>query len=446
MNALPRLLARLLPGDPVVLALPDGDEGTIGAERLVFVRKSGSGAVVRTDDAREIPAALSFSALSRRLAAHPNWFRPHVEHLINLDRLRVIRKAGANRHELLLDGGATVPLTPVYAPSLRARLALETLDHVTPFDKIAGFMLKERLRDFEKPIHLMTRAELVAAFGSSGAAEVIASDLIKNFLWQFVSRIRDGKHAPLEGGNVRSLWYIIKPALSRVNALSGMDHYKTLSDRLAGFVEKGIMRYREFGLAEEEAWSIGDRRPEIIIAAEKRAHYRFLQKIQAEHGVTVIALAGKPKQITSEYFTDAFKEKVPGYWRKDRVLVIGLIDYDPSGWIIERNFLKDLKVFGIRSPRMVDLVRPVHFTAEELENFKYSLTKPDPNDPEGGAVAAGDAATLKAWMRKFRGVNGEPFGLESDALMITPDKVRRMIAQAIAAAPQRTGRRHSPAA
>jgi hypothetical protein len=71
-----------------------------------------------------------------------------------------------------------------------------------------------------------------------------------------------------------------------------------------------MMRYREFGLAEEENWAIGDRRPEVIVAAEKRGHFRFLQAIQKEFGVSVIALAGKPKTITSEYFTDAFKKKV----------------------------------------------------------------------------------------------------------------------------------------
>lgn len=432
MTDLPRLLARLLPGEPVGIILPDGAEGSVTADRLALVKKGGAaGAIVRTIAGEEFPAAQDFAALARRLSASGNWFKPHSDHLVNLDHLKLIRKVSSGRYALVLSGEAIAPLTSTYSPGLKSRLSLTKLDHVVPFDRVAYWILKEGLREFAKPIHLMTRQELIAAFGSTGQADVIVSNLIANFLWQFVSRIRAGLQAPLEGMNVRSLWYIIKPALSKVNALGGMDHYKTLSEKLADFVAKGMMRYREFGLAEEENWSIGDRRPEIIITAEKRAHFRFLLSIQKEFGVSVIALAGKPKTITSEYFTDAFKAKVADYWKKDRVLIVALIDYDPSGWIIGRTFLDDLRVFGIKNPRMVDLVTPANFTPEELEAYKYSLLKPDSGSSDGEGLDAGDATTLKKWMKKFGGVNGEPYGIETDALMIAPDKVKALIRQVI---------------
>jgi len=435
LNDLPRLLARLLPGEPIGIVLPDGAAGAVTADRLTLVKKGrGAGAIVRQIDGEEFPAAQDFAALTRRLVASGNWFKPHSDHLVNLDHLKRIQKVYSGRYDLALTGEAVAPLTSTYSADLKSRLPLDpldSLDHVVPFDRVAYWILKENLREFEKPIHLMTREELIAAFGSTGAADVIVSELIGNFLWQFVNRIRAGLQAPLEGMNVRSLWYIVKPALSKVNALGGMDHYKTLSEKLADYVSKGMMRYREFGLAEEENWSIGDRRPEIIITAEKRAHFRFLQSLQKEYGVSIIALAGKPKTITSEYFTDALKPKVPGFWKKDRVLVIALIDYDPSGWIIGRTFLDDLRVFGIKKPRLIDLVTPANFTAEELEAYKYSLIKPDAGSSEGEGMDAGDATTLKKWMKKFHGVNGEPFGLETDALMITPEKVQSLISQIV---------------
>lgn len=435
MTDLPRLLARLLPGEPVGIILPDGVEGSVTADHLVLVKKGrAAGAIVRTIAGEEFPAAQDFAALVRRLSAPGNWFKPHSDHLVNLDHLKLIRKVYSGRYDLTLTGEAVAPLTSTYSADLKSRLALDpldSLDHVMPFDRVAYWILKENLREFEKPIHLMTRQELIAAFGSTGAADVIVSELIGNFLWQFVNRIRAGLQAPLEGMNVRSLWYIIKPALSKVNALGGMDHYKTLSEKLADFVSKGMMRYREFGLAEEENWAIGDRRPEVIVAAEKRGHFRFLQTIQKEFGVSVIALAGKPKTITSEYFTDAFKAKVSDYWKKDRVRVIGLIDYDPSGWIIGRTFLDDLRVFGIKHAKLIDLVTPSNFTPEELESYKYSLLKPNVGSSDNDEPSASDATTLKKWMKKYHGVNDEPYGLETDALMITPDRVKVMIVNAI---------------
>lgn len=432
MTDLPRLLSRLLPGEPVGIILPDGVEGSVTADRLALVKKGrAAGAIVRTIAGEEFPAAQDFAALSRRLSASGNWFKPHSDHLVNLDHLKLIQKVYSGRYDLTLTGEAVAPLTSTYSPGLKSRLALDSLDHVMPFDRVAYWILKENLREFAKPIHLMSRQELIAAFGSTGAADVIVSELIGNFLWQFVNRIRAGLQAPLEGMNVRSLWYIIKPALSKVNALGGMDHYKTLSEKLADFVAKGMMRYREFGLAEEENWAIGDRRPEVIVAAEKRSLIKFLLKIREEFGVSVIALGGKPKTITSEYFTDAFKAKVTDYWKKDRVRVVGLIDYDPSGWIIGRTLLDDLRVFGIKNPTMIDLVKPAHFTPEELEICKYSLLKPDTGSSDGEGLDVGDATTLKKWMKKFGGVNGEPYGIESDALILAPDKLKPLLRQAI---------------
>lgn len=428
MNDLPGLLAHLLPGDPVGVILPDGAAGSVTADRLVLVRRE-NGAVTRLVDGSEFQAALDFISVSRRLLALPNWIKVSSDGLVNLDHLKRVYRSSDGRRVLLLSGGGSISLTSAFAGAFRARLGVESIDRVYPISRAADWMLKENLREFETPINLMKREELIAAFGSSGPADVIASDVIKNFLWQFVSRIRAGIQPPLEGQNVRSLWYVIKPALWRVNAKG--DHYKTLSDKLALFVARDMMSYREFGLVEEENWSIGDRRPEVIVAAEKRSHFRFLQTIQKEHGVSIIALAGKPKQITSEYFTDAFKEKVPKYWEKDRVLVVGMIDYDPSGWIIGRTFLEDLRVFGIKHSRLVDLVKPSHFNAEELEAYKYSLIKPDAGSGDGEGLDAGDATTLKKWMKKFGGVNGEPYGLETDALMITPDKVKALIRQTL---------------
>jgi hypothetical protein len=168
LNDLPRLLSRLLPGDPVGVIFPDGAEGAVTADRIALIKKGrGPGAIVRLVDGTELPAALDYATLFRRLSVSPNWFKPHIDHLVNLDRLERIGAASSDRYQLQLAGGAVAPLTNVYAPDLKSRLSLDSLDHVVPFNRPAYWMLKENLQDIEAPINKMEKPELLATFGAS---------------------------------------------------------------------------------------------------------------------------------------------------------------------------------------------------------------------------------------------------------------------------------------
>ena len=62
------------------------------------------------------------------------------------------------------------------------------------------------------------------------------------------------------------------------------------------------------------------------------------------------------------------------------------------------------------------MVQPSIFTPEELEAYKYSLVGENEATP----------AMVKKWLKKTGGINGQPYGLETDALMITPSKVKAL--------------------
>jgi hypothetical protein len=441
MQDLLDLVQAITPEDKISLRTPEGISITT-LDKVSFVQKERDAIKVHLTDGSEAEVVSTPQDIFKQLNSDQQWFKTHRDILINLRNLIEInpgkppeqqiedeedRLAGSYYH-VTLKGGSVATVTPHYAPKLAEHFNLQNLEHITPFNRVAYWLMKENLHDYDKPITKMSVKELTEHFSEDSSDRIIVSNLIANFLWQFVSYIRKGEAEPLEGGNVRSLWYLIKPTLSRIGALSGMDHYKTLSEKMAHFSAHHIMKYKEFGLIEEGNWSIGTTRPDVILVAEKRAHFYFLKKMQKEFGVSIIALGGKPKTITSEYFTDAFKEQIPDYHNLENIKLIGLIDYDPSGQIIEETFQDDLRIFDLKKTTYQGLVIPENFTQEELEVYKYNLLE---TYDAVGQPQSKWPKELKDWLRDTNGINGEPFGLETDALMLDQGIIIKMIQEII---------------
>jgi hypothetical protein len=278
------------------------------------------------------------------------------------------------------------------------------------------------IKQIDKNILYMSREELFKEFASS-TGEVVVSVLIVNFLWQQICYIRQGNESPVDGGNVRSLWYLIKPVIYRIQPkpVRGVDHYKTLSEKISLMVEKKLFSYSEFGLYEDGKWSVGNKIPHIIIMAEKDSHYNFLLKMQEELGCSIISSGGQPKTISSEYFSIEFKKKVPGYYKKGKVKLIALVDYDPFGFLLLDTLVDDLRVFGIKGIAVNNLSVPKNYTKEELEYLHYDL------------IYEGDVSQtiLKKWMRKTKGIDGNAWGMEVDVLMMDKKRVRELILKEI---------------
>ncbi len=398
----------------LALLAPEGMAFVRIAE-IAYAKKSGDVAAVTLMDGSKLLSYESFEDVRKALAPCGMFIQVQRAAIANISAAASIAPLSGPNFLLGFKGRAPgIELNAAYAEGVKKRLGLRTLEHVEPFDRPTYWLMREGVRFFARPIHLMPREELLANFADSAGNPVI-SLLIANFLYQFAANIRTGAAKPLEGGNVRSLWYMIKPAISRLGALEGSDHYKTLSEVMARLVSHKIVTYKEYGLGEEENWAIGKTRPAVILLAEKRSHFRFIKGFNEQYGVSVLAAGGIPGMITMEFFTDAFKKAIPQIHLKE-ILVITLTDYDPSGDLIISTFLDNLKTYNIPRTKFVRLVSPANFTPDEVEGYKYALVGDDEATP----------TMVRKWLKKTGGINGQAFGLETDALMITPARVREL--------------------
>jgi len=390
------------------------------ADILAFRSKAGKSLAVLPD--REAETVRPLSRILQTLKKHGGWFPIGRGLVLNFHRLIRSAKSPAAGWLLTLENGAQFTLLPGYEKPVLRFLAVADLLQVSPISLQQQYLMKMGIKDLEKNILFMTRDELIAAFSTASGSVVVVSVLLANFLWQQIQYIRAGSPSPVEGGNVRSLWYLVKPVLSRIGSLDETDHYKTLSSELAEMAARRLISYREFGLIDDGKWSIGAYNPHVILMAEKEAHYRFLQQMQDETGATILATGGQPATITSEYFTAALLEKLAQVGivtaaPPPEVVILSLTDYDPYGWALLDTFAGDLETFGLPKIHVINLSVPKNYRPEELEMMHYDLEKSGDTPP----------AMLRKWMKRTNGIDGKPWGMEVDVLMMDRARVKTLI-------------------
>jgi hypothetical protein len=411
---------RGLGAGPVIPLISGGETIFVpSSEILILDRGADDSASALLQDGSTLQTEGRFTVLETSLKNTGSWFRISRDSLANGSRIRKILPQDQNDNLILFDTDASRPLSPAYRDEAGDFLGMSSLSHVTPFSRPGYWMMKMGVREIVCDILYMTREQLVEEFGDSNG-RVVISDLLVNFLWQLVRRIRKGEPSPVEGGNVRSLWYMIKPTLNRVGALDGTNHYKTLSEKLGEMVSRKILSYSEFQLYEFQRWTVGMYNPHEILVAEKEAHYRFLQQMQDLAGMTIIATGGQPSTMTSEYFSTALKQAVPDYHKPDAMVVIALVDYDPHGWLLLDTFMDDLRTFGIKNPELINLSVPDNYEPRELEFQHYDLLR---EDEVPGKI-------LRSWMKRTGGIEGNPWGMEVDVLMMNRLRVRQLFLKA----------------
>jgi len=87
--------------------------------------------------------------------------------------------------------------------------------------------------------------------------------------------------------------------------------------------------------------------------------------------------------------------------------LFAVVDYDPSGYWIAREFAAQLQAFGVQDVTLHPLIRPERLTTEQVALGRYAL-------PKGSKTTN--------WLRETGGIDGEPYGLEADAF--PPDVIR----------------------
>jgi hypothetical protein len=287
-------------------------------------------------------------------------------------------------------------------------------DTKRPKTVIVDPLASEDIRHFDKEIRRMSRAELIENFRAVSSGRVLQAQLIKNIIWQAYERICDGKEPKIKG-NIRTFWYLwIKPALARLPDDEEMktDPYVIMTKLFAELVlDRKLFKYSDFDFTDEnwENRRIGTSKPEILIFAEKRGWIRFLKELHEEFGVSILALGGFPSALTSEYTARDVKAVLNG---KQSPHLIGIVDYDPSGDLIAHAFQNQLEATGFPKSSLTTVIHPKHYTKDELEIFKYRLPKTE-------------KTKLDKWLELTKGIDGKPYGLESESMPI--DRLKLLI-------------------
>lgn len=265
---------------------------------------------------------------------------------------------------------------------------------------------KEDIQDYDNPIWEMSKYQLLRRFSAESSGKPVASRIIKNIIWQVYTWICEGKH-DLIMGNIRSFWYMrVKAPLGRVGLLDEpTDHYRTLSKLFSELVrDYSLFQYKDFGFIDEnwENRRIGVQNTPIIVFSEKNGFFYHLKELHEEFDITVASLGGQPSVLSTEYMV---KHMLTNADMDQIFYAYSIVDFDPSGWLIERNFQNLLMDLGLKEVKVKTMVLPSLYTEDEIELYKYPLSNKS------------SAQTVNEnWLEATGGLNGELYGIEADSI------------------------------
>jgi hypothetical protein len=272
-----------------------------------------------------------------------------------------------------------------------------------PTPDIKAILAAEKIAHFDEDIRGFVLAEIQEHFGAASSGRIIISRVIKNLVWQAVSRRRSGQLGSIDG-NLRSFFYQwVKPVVARIpEALEAKtDPYDTMLEVFTELVGvHRLFRYSELDLTDEgfQHRRLGKIKPLVVVFAEKIGYFRFLLRIHRKWGVTVMALGGTPSLLSSQYLAEAL-----GDLEGQALDLVSLCDWDPAGHDIIRAQKRHLELEGIEVRSLRDLIRPEHFTDEEKQLFQFP-------------IPSRQKTRNRRWLEETGGLDGALVGLESDAM------------------------------
>jgi len=272
--------------------------------------------------------------------------------------------------------------------------------------KIAKVLAVEGVRILDRDIRAMTLPELRTHFSFATKPKIVTVWVVKSLIWQAYGKIKSGEW-PQVDGNLRSFWYSnIKSTMSRIGTLGDpKDPYDVMLYAFVDFTEKyRLFQYKDFGFTDEnwENRRIGVKHPNIIVFSEKAGFVRLMREVNKTYDCTTAALNGISSVLSTEYMMAHIKEQGVALGRSG-FHVFGIVDYDPNGAIVAGAFQRQIKSQGVKLLKYHDLVTPALFTPEELELSKFSLPPKQ-------------RTKNRKWMEKTGGINGQPYGIEADAV------------------------------
>ena len=273
-------------------------------------------------------------------------------------------------------------------------------------ETVSEILEREGVKVLEKDVRLLTLEEIEAHFGAKSSGRIIVSHVIKSVIWQAQTKIRAGEARGVDG-NLRSFFYQwVKPVMAKIpGALeAARDPYDTMLDVFAEMIgDYKLFTYADLDLSDEnwEHRRLGSQRPDVIVFAEKVGFWRWLKRIQKVWPVTVVALGGMPSLLSSEYLLRDLHDVVDV--NMTTLTLLSVVDWDPSGWQIERAFARQLERVGASTVSLTTLVTPTLYSEQDRAIYRYPL--PRKQDTKN-----------RKWLQATGGLDGQGFGLESDAV------------------------------
>jgi len=242
----------------------------------------------------------------------------------------------------------------------------------------AQTLAAEGIADYAQDLRQLSAAELRRLFAFTSSGKINATRVIKNLIWQAYTAIRDGQRAPITG-NLRSFWYTdVTPVLSRLGVLvEGRRATELVYDAFVELVTRyHLFHYRDLGFLDEGAQTraVGQTNGTCILFAEKDGRFVLVRDIAQASDATALALGGYPSSLATEYLVHALQHAgvLVERWA---LQLFAVVDYDPSGYWIAREFAAQLQAFGVQEVTLHPLIRPERLPAEQVALGRYALPK-----------------------------------------------------------------------
>lgn len=301
--------------------------------------------------------------------------------------------------------------------------------------------LKKRfgIVDLEQDILTMDLDELRRHFGYKN--EKIKKGLfVRNVLWQIYGQIQAGNPPDLlaEGGNVRSVWYCLKPTVTRHRVSFGTsDLYSMVSGSLLDMVVSGLFSYRDFNMEDDRAQYrrlapvYGN--PHVVVIGEKIAFVSRFFRYANFFGVTTQMTRGLPSVIMADTMLTEMAEA--GFDLGQQFVVLSFTDFDPVGFNVSQTFIEHLRMLGIRRVRRfkqylrrsywLDIVPPSSLPADFRQTNSYRI----PASVQRTKLA-------EEWIQATGGVFGrksKKLGISAEELLgVLPDRIGTQLAPFLA--------------
>lgn len=414
---------------PVLLSIPMAKtDRVIDLNDLVYVQSESRRCrfFMASGESFLSNTGLNFSDALHLLGNYPQFQRVNETVLANMQHVSQMGSHPQRLRDFALHmaGGYLITVPESRSGVLKRWFQLDSLRKIKPFHQRWGnAFYQENLRPFNKELRLMSADELKNHFNHPRTNRFNTHDFMANFIWEYYQLLQRGLREPVQG-NIRTFWYVLKPTLAKAVTIQGQKQYAKMLNTFQRMVVKHrLFKFHDFGFINEgeQYYQIGERYPQIILVSEKTGHYKRLQAIQKEFGITLIALGGMPSILTTEYFSQVLWQAIPAKAQNQGLHILSLTDYNPSGAIILKSFTTQLTHEGLKQFASIrPLLVPSLFTPDELQ----AITEPLPLHTQA------DKTKAEKWIAAGGGVNGQPLGIESESLVMDTQRFKEVFRHA----------------